>query len=212
MRVKHRVNDNSIKMYDKHGLVLRVETTINQPRDMKVYRAPQGAAADAPKKWLPLRKGVADLHRRAQLSGAANDRYLDSLASAGQDAVSLGEMAAPACKRVAWKGKLARALNPLGAADAELLAAIGRGEFAINGFRNRDLRALLHGAQKATDAKEARRRSASVTRKLRLLRAHGLVHKVPRTHRYQLSDSGRTLVAALAAARSASTAKLAAAA
>jgi len=54
---------NSIKMYDKQGSVLRVETTINNTRDMKVYRRKQGAAPDAKKQWLPMRKGVADLAR-----------------------------------------------------------------------------------------------------------------------------------------------------
>jgi len=32
IRVKHRVEENSIKMYDKEGSVLRIETTINDPR------------------------------------------------------------------------------------------------------------------------------------------------------------------------------------
>ena len=36
--VKHYLEENSLKMYDKQGSVLRVETTINQPRRFKVYR------------------------------------------------------------------------------------------------------------------------------------------------------------------------------
>jgi hypothetical protein len=43
-----------------------------------------------------------------------------------------------------------------------------------------------------------------------LLRAHGLIHKVPKTHRYQLSPHGRDVINALLTARQASTAKLAA--
>ena len=80
VRVKHAINRNSVKMYDKQGAILRVETTINYPRDMKVYRAseddPQG-----PKSWQRLRKGVADLNRRTQISQASNERYLESLAA-----------------------------------------------------------------------------------------------------------------------------------
>jgi hypothetical protein len=56
------------------------------------------------------------------------------------------------------------------------------GGFLINGLRNRDLCALLYPRGPA-DAAEQRRRSAAVTRKLRMLRAHGLLHKVPHTHR-----------------------------
>jgi|SRR6516164_8040342 hypothetical protein len=81
------------------------------------------------------------------------------------------------------------------------LAAVNRGEFAINGFRNRDLRTLLF-TSKAT-AQEQRRRAASVTRKLRLLRAHGLIRKVPGTHRYAVSEKGRLMITALMSARQA---------
>lgn len=100
-----------------------------------------------------------------------------------------------------------RALNPLAADDAALLEAVSRHEFLINGLRNRDLRRLLFGAEVAPAAEE-RRRSAAVTRKLRLLRAHGLIHKVPKTHRYVVSEAGRRAITALLAARNASTEEL----
>ena len=79
VRIKHRLNSNSIKMYDKHASVLRVETTINDPGDFKVYRR---AGGDPKSKlcWRKLRKGVADMKRRAQVSQSANDRYLEALA------------------------------------------------------------------------------------------------------------------------------------
>src|SRR5206468_7203191 len=117
---------------------------------------------------------------------------------------------AEVCRPTTWKGKRVRALQPLGQ-DAVLLEAVYRGEFTVNGLRNRDLRPLLYGARKVP-ATQARRQSAAVTRKLRLLRAHGLIHKVAKTHRYQLSDKGREIIAALLAARQADTAKLSAAA
>ena len=92
-----------------------------------------------------------------------------------------------------------------------MFQAVSRGEFNLNGFRNRDLRGLLY-ASETTDPREIRRRSGAVTRKLRLLRAHGLINKVPRTHRYILSEKGRCVITALLSARAADTAKLAAAA
>jgi hypothetical protein len=206
-RIKHRVNGNWIKMYDKQGSVLRVETVINNTRDMKVYRAKEGDE-DGEKSWQRLRKGVADIHRRAEISQAANERYVEALASVDESR-SLAELAEAVCQSVVWQGKRGRALNPLAAADGQLLAAVNRGEFAINGFRNADLRRLLY-AKATNDEKEERRRAAAITRKLRLLRAHGLIHKIPKTHRYQLSPHGRDIINTLLAARQASTAKLAA--
>jgi hypothetical protein len=205
MRIKHRLNRNWIKMYDKQGSVLRVETVINDTRDMKVYRTKEGDDSGA-KSWQRLRKGVADVQRRAEISQAANERYLEALATVDENR-PLAELAEAVCQPVTWHAKRARALNPLAAADAQLLEAVNRGEFTINGFRNRDLRGLLF-AKPATDEAEQRRQAAAITRKLRLLRAHGLIHNVPKTHRYQLSPQGREIINALLAARQANTAKL----
>jgi hypothetical protein len=208
LRLKHTVNGNSVKMYDKQGSVLRFETTINQVREFKVFR---GTQADPDKKeWRPLRKGVADLHRRAQVSQASNDRYAKAMAAVEQ-ATPLKDLAQPLCVAVRKKGRRARALNPLSSGDASLFQAVARGEFAINGLRNRDIRALLYGGEAADEA-EARRRSASVGRKLALLRAHGLIRRVSKTHRYQVTDQGRLAITALLAAAEANATTLAKAA
>jgi DNA-binding PadR family transcriptional regulator len=87
------------------------------------------------------------------------------------------------------------------AEDKELFAAINHGEFLINGFRNRDLQKLLYTSEPESQA-DRRRRSSAISRNLRLLRAHGIIQKVQRTHRYHVTDAGRTiLVAVLTAAR-----------
>ncbi len=205
VRIKHRVGENSVKMYDKQGSVLRVETTINDVDDFKTFRAPEGKPDVAPS-WQRMRKGVADLPRRVDVSQAANDRYLDALASV-DDTTSLGELAARLCRPTRHKARRVRALNPHAPDDAALLMAIGRGEFTLNGFRNRDLRRLLF--RKASPSKpEQQRQAAAVSRKLLLLRAHHLIRKVSRTHRYHLTAAGRIAVTALITARNASTREL----
>ena len=204
-RIKHRLGGNWIKMYDKQGSVLRVETVINQTRAMKVYRTKEGDDGGV-KSWQRLRKGVADIQRRAEISQSANERYVEALATVDESR-SLAELAEAVCRPVTKQGKRARALNPLSAEDGQLLEAVNRGEFAINGFRNRDLRQLLFSKPGKNKA-EQRQQSAAITRKLRLLRAHGLIHKVPKTHRYQLSPHGTAVINALLTARQASAAKL----
>ncbi|NUQ60934.1 MAG: hypothetical protein HUU20_00490 [Pirellulales bacterium] len=91
VRIKHRMNRNSIKMYDKQGSVLRVETTVNDARELAVYRASE-ADPQGKKKWRRLRKGMVDLPRRAEVSQAANNRYLTAL-SAVDSATPLGQVA-----------------------------------------------------------------------------------------------------------------------
>ena len=208
VRVKHRVNGNAVKMYNKQGSVLRVETVINQARDLKTYRPKEGDPGGE-HQWRYLRKGVADVWRRAELSQQANERYLAALAAVTEP-TPLGTLSQPLCRRVRYRGQSVRALNPLAADDAALLAIVYRGEFVITGLRNRDVRRLLYPT--APDAATRRRRAGQVTRQLRLLRAHELLRKVQRTHRYLLTAKGRVVVAALLAARQADTATLAAAA
>jgi hypothetical protein len=209
VRVRHQVNHNILKMYDKQGTVLRIEAVTNDTRDLKVYRAKEGDS-DGPRQWRPLRKGVADLPRRAEVSQKSTERYLESLATveAPQPLATLTDRVS---RRVAWHGRSLRALQLLSAADGALLQAVGRGEFLLNGFRNRDIRELLY-PQAEAEAAARKRCSAAVTRRLRLLRAHGVIHKVAKTKRYQVSDFGRTLLTALSAARAADVAKLLAAA
>jgi hypothetical protein len=200
VRLKHWVGQNSLKLYDKEGCVLRPETTINYARGFKVYRPKEGGPEDQ-LAWRPMRQGVADLYRRAQVSQACNDRYLAALAKTNDDRPLQESL--DVCQPVRWQGRPVRGLNPFGA-DGELLSELGRGEYNLNGFRNRDLQARLFRRAPVDDA-EKRRRSGQITRKLRMLRAHGLIKKVPKTHRYQLTDKGRTLVVALSAAKQAST-------
>jgi hypothetical protein len=239
IRLKHWLNGNSIKIYDK-GSVLRPETTLREPGQFKVYRPAEGDPEGA-KDWRPLRLGIADLHRRGEVCQAANERYLEALAAvhdttpvrqlteplcrptiapaknpaaaveqdraaAGQSATPVPE-AAPAASVARPCLRRVRALNPLAAADAALLQAVSGHEFLTSGLRNRDLRRLLYGVDVQEPA-EQRRRSAAVTRQLRLLRAHGLIEKVFRTHRYLVTEHGRQAITAVLAARNASTQQL----
>lgn len=200
VRLKHVVNGNSLKMYDKQGRVLRVETTIVNPCDFRVFR-PSETDPEQRNKWQPMRRGVADLWRRAEVSRAANERYLTALAST-TSATALAEEAQPLCRPRTVDGRRHRALNPWSAEDAALLEAVSAGEFALNGLRNRDLRARLFTV--ATEPAERRRQSAAITRRLALLRAHRLIKKVTGTHRWVLTDQGRRVITALLTARQAS--------
>jgi hypothetical protein len=195
--IRHRMNGNSVKLYDKafaaQGSVLRAEATLHNGDDLRVYRPregdPQGARA-----WRRMRRGIADLHRRAQLSRRATERYLDALAEVDDD-TTLEELIRRLGERRRWKERSVRALRPFGE-DHPWLEAVSRGQFTLSGFRNRDLQRIFF-KQAAPLPQEARRRTAQVGYRLRLLRAHGLIHKITGTHRYQLTPSGRKAITAI---------------
>jgi hypothetical protein len=200
LRIKHRVGRNTLKMYDKFGRLLRVETTLNEVRSLKVFRR-KGHQPNGPRQWLRLRKSVADTPRRAQLSHSANSRYLDMLAAVDPQ-TPLSHLADKLCQPVYdHRGRRRRALNPLSPPDAQLLSAVIRGEHALTGFRNRDVRQALYG--QTPDDAERRRQAGRVTRQLTLLRAHRLIRKLPGTHRYVLTKQGQTAIPAFLAAHNA---------
>ena len=206
LRIKHYLNTNFMKMYNKAPNVLRVEATVANPSDFKVLR-PRHNAPEAPLEWQPLRKSVADLHRRAQVSQRANERYVEGLAVV-DDTTTCSAIFDAVSRRACVGGRSVRAMHLSERDDLALLKAISRGEFVIAGFRNRDLRRLLYAASDNLSESERRRLSARVSRLLRLLRAHGLIRKIPKTHRYQITARGRVLSTALFATRATSVAQL----
>ena len=148
------------------------------------------------------------MYRRAQLSQASNERYLEELARVDHTE-SLGQSLADACRPTTHHGRRVRAINPFDSDDVRLLAIVNRGEFVIHGFRNRDIKQQLFGDQaRPTRTKVGRRQSGKVTRLLTLLRSHHLIKKVPRTHRYVLTDKGRCTITATLAAQNVSTKRL----
>jgi len=205
LRVKHWAEENSIKMYDKQGSVLRIETTINNVRRFKVRRMTVWKGVRR-MRWIPMRHAVADLGRRVEIHRAANERYLEALA--------VVELPGPACRlldrvsrRVVKQKRPYRALRPIGPEEAKAFRAVLNGGFLLKGFRNRDLRARLGPAQ-AVNPQAARRLSGKTTRLLRLLRAHGLIRKVSGTRYYRVTPHGHRLMSAALMLREADLAKL----
>ena len=149
-----------------------------------------------------MRRGLADLHRRGEVSQQVNDRYLDALASV-DDSLRLQEILGPFEQSKHWNGRPVRALHPFNSDDGLLLEIVSRGEFMIRGICNKDLQGVLF-PQPAADPTEVKRRSALVSRKLRLLRAHGIIRKIAGRNLYQVSSAGRVFLTTFLIARQAS--------
>jgi hypothetical protein len=204
VRVRHWVDHNSVKVYNERN-VLRIETTVNQPGMFKVHRHAQGEPESAPKRRLPLRKGVADIVLRAQVSQEVNDRFMDQLATCS-DETPVRDVIDAVCAPGKNHGRRFRALDVTGK-DRALLQAIADPLFAISGITNRALREKLAG-QPGYDGRTQKQLCAKVSRQLRLLRDHGLIRKMPRQNKYQLTAKGRQLTTTLSALLVASTQQL----
>jgi len=191
-RVKHRMKENWIKMYDKFGCVLRIETVINCPREFRVRRegCRQGESVMG---WFPMAKGVANLPRYQEVCLAANRRYVQALAVVDDPSEAFEELPTLA-KRVRKAGKSYRGFNPLSLQDVGLFATVLRGEHHIMGFRNKDIRCRLFPGDGPRQL--VRRNSARVSRLFRILHVHGLIAKIPRSRRWRVTQRGLKLMTA----------------
>ena len=204
LRVRHWVDHNSVKVYNEQN-VLRIETTINMPKMFRVYRRAQGQPRTARKKLRPLRKGVADIPLRAQVSQEVNNRLMDEL-STFTDRTPMINLLAPYVRARTQRGRRVRALD-LSGKDRLLLQAISDPSFTVSGITNAALRKMLRATPWAAGRTD-KQLSARLSRHLRLLRDHGLIRKLPNRHRYHLTDKGRELTTALNAMLGASTEQL----
>jgi hypothetical protein len=203
IRLRHWVDKNSVKIYNEQN-VLRVETTINDPGKFKVFRHKQGQAEDEPKERRPMRKGIMDIPLRAAVSQDVNNRFMDDLATL-QDATPVRDFINGMTRHVVKSGRRYRALEPTGK-DLEILQAISKPNFRIAGLTNKMLRDHLRTSfgKRRTE----KQLSATISRQLRMLRAHGIIRKLPRQNRYQLTIKGVRLTNVLNAFLAASTENL----
>jgi hypothetical protein len=193
-RIKHRLARNWVKVYDKAS-VLRVETTINNPREFRILRVqdtPQGRQ----RRWCEMRKGVANTWRYFQVGTGANSRYLDALATATPHGEGIAALDA-LCRPRTNHGRHVARFQPLNRADLALFRAVLAGEHSITGFRNHHIGARLY-TRPPDSAEEAHRRCQRVSRLIVKLRGHGLIAKVPRARLYRVTPYGvRVLNAAI---------------
>lgn len=181
-RLKHRMGPTAIKMYDKAGIILRIETTTNNPAWFTHYRTVAHRDGTSSHELAPLKKNIYSLHDLRQLAVAANRRYLDFLSSIDDHTVAI-QTVRRVSERVLEAGRAYSGFNFFSEQDLKLFEIILRGEHTIQGFRNAHLREHMPD-----------RSPGQVSRLLKRLRSHGLIKKIGRTYKYYVTASGRTVL------------------
>jgi hypothetical protein len=189
--IKHFMKRNWLKMYDKLGLLLRVETVINQPGEFKVLRDCQHRDGTTSLGWFPMCKGVGNLHHYQSHACASNQRYLAALAAVDDPTPSYDDLKT-LTEPQRRQGRSYAGFNPAREEEARLFAAVLAGDHIAQGFRNQDIRAALCATSPAETLK--RQQSAAVGRLLKRLHVRGLVAKVPRTRRWRVTERGRRIL------------------
>jgi hypothetical protein len=191
MRVKHRIGKNWIKMYDKFGLLLRVETVINNPYGFLTRRhgVRKGKRLIG---WFPMTKGVTGLPRYAQVARSANHHYLTAL-SVANDPAPAQQLLHLCTRRVEHNQRSYRGFNPAAQEDLALFKALLQGQHHLHGFRNAAVRAALYPAA-PTDTPTQRRLAARVHRALKRLHVRGLIARIPHSRRWRATLDGQAFM------------------
>ena len=188
-RIKHHMGDVSIKMYDKQGLVLRIECTSNNVGDFRVNREVLHRDGTTTTEKAPLKKSIYSLFRLFTIMKSANYRYLEFVSSF--DDYSDGEKKLMEVTRsVSEDGRSFKGINFFEARDLSVLQTLGRGEFQTFGLRNKQLREYLPSIK-----------PSAMTRILKRLCLHNLIVKIEHTSRYSITLLGRQVITAGLAVR-----------
>ena len=141
-RIKHRVKQNWLKMYDKAGSILRLEMVINDPEGFTVRRQVIRKGKKV-MRWVDMRKGVAYLFRYRDVSLAANSRYLAALAEVDNPTDAIRTLDRITTRKQLAPRRSAKAFNPLARDEAQIFRALLDGQHMIRGFSNPDIRQKL---------------------------------------------------------------------
>ena len=181
-RIKHTMGPVSIKLYDKFGLILRIETTVNDVSFFKHYREVEHRDGTKEMKYADMLKTIYSPPALRELLLAANRRYLEFLSAIDDDTAGTGKLN-KISRAVEENGRTYRGFNFFDDDDQELFQALLRGEFNISGFHSKSLRHRLKD-----------KTSGQISRLLKRLRVHGLVKKIGRTYKYYLTSLGKQVI------------------
>lgn len=181
--IKHRFGRTGVKMYDKFGRVLRLETTTNDVSFFKHHRKVEHQDGRSTREVAPLKKsiyGLIDL--RAILSGC-NRRYLEFLSALDDTAAGARDWARLTEPQHDGE-RIIKGLNFFAPTEQSLLRTLQRPEFNLHGMRGADIKSFVA------------LNDSALSRQLHRLRTLGLIKRVIHSYRYYLIRIGRSAIAA----------------
>ena len=178
-RIKHTMGPAAIKMYDKFGHILRIETTVYDVSFFQHYRTVEQRDGTTVTKWAPMKKSIYSLPALREAMLAANRRYLEFLSTLDDPTAGVDRLR-KVTETLRENQRSYPGFNFFSAEDQTLFGALARGEFNLHGLQNKTLREHL-----------SHKTSGQISRLLKRLRLHGFIKKVGRSYRYYLTHFGK---------------------
>ena len=181
-RIKHTMGPVNIKMYDKFGRILRIETTVNDVSFFKHYRTVEHRDGSQSQKIAPIKKSIFSLAPLTELLKSSNNQYIQFISSFDNNVDGVEKLNI-ITNRVVENNRPYKGFNFFDDDDQRILEAVAAGEFNISGFQNKDLRTKL-----------SEKTSGQVSRILKRLHMHGLIKKIAHSYKYYISKLGRQVI------------------
>ena len=183
-RIKHHMGDVSIKMCDKFGHVLRIESTCNDIGTFRVKRLVEHRDGSSTEQKAPLKKSIYSLYQLFTIMKAANYRYLEFVSSF-DDHSNGNRNLAKVTSPVMESERSYRGFNFFAESDLHVLEAISRGEYMTFGMQGKDIRQYLGDIS-----------SSAMSRIFKRLRLHGIIERIKGTYKYLPTAYGKEVIAA----------------
>lgn len=180
-RIKHTMNKASIKMYDKFGHILRIETTTHDVSFFKHYREVIHRNGTASQKEASMKKNIYSLKPLKEILVASNGRYLEFISAIEDHTIGHKKLEKVTDPKTT-ENRNYKGFNFFSKADKQLLLTLIRGEFNIYGFRCKDLCKYLNYTK------------SQLSRLIKRLRVHGLVKKIGKCYKYYLTQFGKQVI------------------
>jgi uncharacterized membrane protein len=180
-RIKHTMGSVSIKMYDKFSKILRIETTSNDISFFKHFREVVHRDGTTSHEMAPLKKNIYSLSFLTDNLKASNRRYLEFISAFNNKEVGRERLEKITSSK-SENNRNYKGFNFFNADDLTILMAIVRGEFNINGFRNKNMQKLLGFS------------GGKISRLIKRLRVHGLIKKAADSYKYYLTKIGKETI------------------
>ena len=180
--VKFKMGPTSIKMYDKFGIILRIETTTNDLSFFKHYRKVEHRDGSISWKLAPMKKGLYSMGTLKTIMLRSNKRFINFISDIVDPTIGIKKLE-KVTKTIIQNDRSFKGFNFFSPEDFTILQSLISGEFTISGFQNKNLREKLEGHS-----------SSQISRVLKRLHTHGLIKKVARTYKYYLTRLGSQVI------------------
>ena len=183
-RIKHHMGDVSIKMYDKFGCVLRIESTCNDIGTFRIKRKVEHKDGSSTEQKAPLKKSIYSLYQLFTIMKAASYRYLEFISEFDDHSSGNGNLT-KVTEVVKEKGRSYRGVNFFSKKDLKVLEVISRGEYMTFGMQGKDIRGHLKDIS-----------PSAMSRIFKRLRLHGIIERAEGTYKYFTTAYGKEIIAA----------------